>query len=117
MLVMLVGGAVQAIEDMPAEESPEVFGLHANADLTFRTLQARDRLQIFRDTRPAESSRKAGASREDVVDKMAEELLAKVRSGASSSMTPVRYTGPAWHVCREGTQTTSSACMLPLVAM
>ena len=41
-------------------------------------LQARDRLQIFRDTRPAESSRKAGASREDVVDKMAEELLAKV---------------------------------------
>lgn len=69
---------LQAIEDMPAEESPEVFGLHANADLTFRTLQARDRLQIFRDTRPAEASRKGGASREDVVDKMAEELLAKV---------------------------------------
>ncbi|KAK9794950.1 hypothetical protein WJX73_010224 [Symbiochloris irregularis] len=68
----------KAIEDMPAEESPEVFGLHANADLTFRTLQARDRLQIFRDTRPAESSRKAGASREEVVDKMAEDLLAKV---------------------------------------
>ena len=54
-----------------------MFGLHANADLTFRTLQARDRLQLFRDTRPAESSRKAGASREDVVDKMAEDLLAK----------------------------------------
>ena len=56
-----------------------MFGLHANADLTFRTLQARDRLQLFRDTRPAQMSRKAGASREDVVDKLAEDLLVKVR--------------------------------------
>ena len=55
-----------------------MFGLHANADLTFRTLQARDRLQLFRDTRPAQMSRKAGASREDVVDKLAEDLLVKV---------------------------------------
>ena len=70
---------LQAIEDLPGEESPEVFGLHANADLTFRTLQARDRLQLFRDTRPAQMSRKAGASREDVVDKLAEDLLVKVR--------------------------------------
>ena len=69
---------LQAIEDLPGEETPEVFGLHANADLTFRTLQARDRLQLFRDTRPAQMSRKAGASREDVVDKLAEDLLVKV---------------------------------------
>ena len=94
---------VQAIEDMPQEESPEVFGLHANADLTFRTLQARDRLQIFRDTRPAESSRKAGASREDVVDKMAEELLAKVCHHLFSCLggcfTQHRM---GWHAFHEG---------------
>ena len=29
----------QAVEELPAQESPELFGLHANADLTFRTLQ------------------------------------------------------------------------------
>ena len=90
-MLTILGVDAQAIEDMPQEESPEVFGLHANADLTFRTLQARDRLQIFRDTRPAESSRKAGASREDVVDKMAEELLAKVSGGPILCVQPLIY--------------------------
>ena len=28
-----------AIEELPATDSPELFGLHSNADLTFRTLQ------------------------------------------------------------------------------
>lgn len=30
-----------AVEELPAQDSPELFGLHSNADLTFRRLQAR----------------------------------------------------------------------------
>ena len=31
----------KAIEDLPAQEGPDIFGLNPNADLTFRSLQAR----------------------------------------------------------------------------
>ena len=30
-----------AIEELPANDNPELFGLHSNADLTFRRLQTR----------------------------------------------------------------------------
>lgn len=29
----------KAIEELPGQESPGIFGMHANADLTFRSLQ------------------------------------------------------------------------------
>lgn len=30
-----------AIEELPANDSPELFGLHSNADLSYRRLQVR----------------------------------------------------------------------------
>ena len=56
--------ARRSVEELPAQESPELFGLHANADLTFRTLQAQAAVQTVLDgPRPAGSAppRRVGA--------------------------------------------------------
>lgn len=68
----------KAIEDLPAQESPGIFGLHANADLTFRSLQVQAGLQLILDTQPAGAQVGEGVSKEDVADKICEDLLAKV---------------------------------------
>lgn len=68
----------KTIEDLPGQENPGIFGLHANADLTFRSLQAQAGVQLILDTQPAGAKSEGGASKEDVVDKICEDLLAKV---------------------------------------
>ena len=68
----------KAIEELPGQESPGIFGMHANADLTFRSLQVQDGVQLILDTRPAGGAAAGGISREELVDKICEELLAKV---------------------------------------
>jgi dynein heavy chain len=67
-----------AIEALPQQESPEIFGLHSNADLTFRTLQVSDGIITITETMPKTSGGGGGATREEVVDKLAEDLLSKV---------------------------------------
>jgi dynein heavy chain len=42
----------QTIETLPNTESPEVFGLHPNADVTFRTLQVQEAVATILDTMP-----------------------------------------------------------------
>lgn len=65
------------IDTLPAQESPEIFGLHPNADLTFRTLQVQEAILTILDTMPKGGGGGGSLSREDVVDKICEELLAK----------------------------------------
>jgi len=67
----------QAIEVLPATESPEIFGLHANADITFRTLQVQEGISTILDTMPKGGGGGGGLSREEIVDKICEDLLAK----------------------------------------
>ncbi|KAI3432720.1 hypothetical protein D9Q98_004263 [Chlorella vulgaris] len=67
-----------AIEELPGQDSPELFGLHSNADLTFRRLQVQDGLQLILDTQPKSGGGGGGLAREEVVDGVCEELLGKM---------------------------------------
>lgn len=74
----LVSPFLQAIEEVPNQDSPELFGLHPNADLTFQTLQVQAAVQLILETRPQGGSGGGGQSKEDVVDRLCKDLLAKV---------------------------------------
>ena len=77
-----VEGYRKAIEDLPGQESPGIFGLHANADLTFRSLQVQAGVQLILDTQPAGAKVAGGVSKEEVVDQICEDLLTKVWQGS-----------------------------------
>ena len=55
------------IETLPLVDNPELFGLHSNADLVFRTAQTTDVLTTILDISPKDSGGGGGESREDVV--------------------------------------------------
>ena len=73
-----IGSFRLAIEDLPGHDRPEIYGLHANADLTFRSLQVQAAIQLILETRPADTAALNGISKEESVDKICEDLLAKV---------------------------------------
>ena len=64
------------IEGFPEIDSPEIFGLHPNADLTFRVKEATLLFKTLGETQPKGDGSGSGISREDYVyDKAAELLL------------------------------------------
>ena len=68
----------ECIQMLPDVESPEIFGLHANADLNFRMKESRAVLQTALDIQPKESSSSAGMTREEEVSAEAHEMLQKL---------------------------------------
>ena len=68
---------MQAIEDLPDQESPELFGMHANVNLTFRRLQVQAAIQVIMETQPRGVSVGGNNNVEDIVDRLCEELLSK----------------------------------------
>jgi len=66
------------IEKLPGTDSPEIFGMHPNADLTYRTLTVQGAVDTIVETMPKTGSSTAGLSREDLVDRLCEDLLGKV---------------------------------------
>jgi dynein heavy chain len=67
-----------AIERLPAQESPEIFGLHPNADLTFRTLAVADLITVVMSTMPKTGGGGGGKTPEEAVDEICKDLLGKV---------------------------------------
>eukprot|EP00050_Salpingoeca_kvevrii_P002276 m.190165 g.190165 ORF g.190165 m.190165 type:complete len:4578 (-) comp10576_c0_seq1:102-13835(-) len=66
------------IETLPGVDSPEVFGLHPNADITYQTTTATSVLGTIVDIQPKESSGGGGETREDVVTRMCNDFLEKL---------------------------------------
>jgi len=66
------------IEELPLIDSPELFGLHSNADLVFRTAQTQQVLRTVLDIQPKEGGGGGGATREEVVLAQVNELQAKL---------------------------------------
>lgn len=66
------------IENFPDIDSPEIFGLHPNADLTFRVQEATSLFRNLGETQPKGSSGDDEVSRESVVLAKAAELLERI---------------------------------------
>eukprot|EP01033_Poteriospumella_lacustris_P002475 gene2475-1807_t len=67
------------IKSFPEIDSPEIFGLHPNADLTFRVKEVNALFNTLGDTQPKGGGNSGdGPSREDVVSEKATELLGRM---------------------------------------
>ncbi|KAJ1514425.1 Dynein heavy chain 5, axonemal [Coelomomyces lativittatus] len=67
-----------SIETLPLIDSPEVFGLHPNADISCQTKQSQAMLETILSIQPKDSGTGSGETREDVVKRIANDLLAKL---------------------------------------
>jgi dynein heavy chain len=67
---------MEYINKMPPNDGPAIFGLHPNADLSFRLLESIAMINVLLDTMPKEAGGAGGMSREDIVkEKIEKELL------------------------------------------
>ncbi|XP_041817844.1 dynein heavy chain 5, axonemal [Chelmon rostratus] len=69
---------LQHIEALPLVDSPEVFGLHPNADITYQTNLANETLSTIISIQPKDSGGGAGETRETSVQRLANEMLEKL---------------------------------------
>jgi len=66
------------IDTIPPVDSPNIFGLHTNADLTYRLKEASEMLTTIIETQPKDAGGAAGKSVDELVKEQALDLLAKM---------------------------------------
>ncbi|XP_069744236.1 dynein axonemal heavy chain 8-like [Narcine bancroftii] len=69
---------LEYIQTLPITDTPQVFGLHPNADITYQSNAAAEVLNTITNIQPKESSGGGGETREATVYKLADSLLTKL---------------------------------------
>uniref|UniRef100_A0AAV2L334 AAA+ ATPase domain-containing protein n=1 Tax=Knipowitschia caucasica TaxID=637954 RepID=A0AAV2L334_KNICA len=69
---------LEHVENLPPTDSPEVFGLHPNADITYQTNLANQTLSMIVNIQPKDSGGGTGETREENVRRSAHEMLQKI---------------------------------------
>eukprot|EP00933_Yihiella_yeosuensis_P062144 TRINITY_DN65084_c0_g1_i1.p1 TRINITY_DN65084_c0_g1~~TRINITY_DN65084_c0_g1_i1.p1 ORF type:complete len:833 (-),score=116.83 TRINITY_DN65084_c0_g1_i1:79-2385(-) len=67
-----------AVDTIPSVDSPLIFGLHTNADLTYRLKEASEMLTTIIETQPKDSGGDSDKSVDEIVKEQAEDLLSKM---------------------------------------
>ena len=74
-----IGNYHNYIKSFPEIDSPEIFGLHPNADLTFRVKEVTALFATLGETQPKGGGGGGdGPSREDIVSEKASDILSKM---------------------------------------
>lgn len=68
------------IDSLPPVDSPEVYGLHPNANITYQSHVAKSGLGTILSIQPKDSSSGGGETRESVVQRLADDMLEKLPS-------------------------------------
>lgn len=69
---------VDYINSLPINDTPEVFGLHGNADITYQINTAKGILDTILSVQPKESGGGSGESRENIVYQLADDMCDEV---------------------------------------